>query len=105
MDSKVRYLSQKFVERLSAEDHFGTDLVQEIEALIFSHLDPSDTMNASNFYELRAIRTEGISEDGDRLRSDIDRLIREEYALRDNSLERQTGFTLAARPVHPGAWP
>lgn len=82
---KVRYLSQKFVERLCAEDELGADLVQEIESVIFAHLDPSDTMNASSFDELRAIRTEGIREEGQRLRSDIDRLIREEFALRDNA--------------------
>lgn len=84
-DSKVRYLSQKFVERLCAEDHVGAELVREIEAVIFSYLDPSDTLNASSFDELRAIRTEGIREEGNRLRADIDRLIREEYALRDNA--------------------
>ncbi len=86
-NSKVRYLSQKFVERLCTEDHdhVGTELVREIEAVIFSYLDPSDTLNASSFDELRAIRTEGIREEGDRLRADIDRLIREEYALRDNA--------------------
>ncbi len=33
---KVRYLSQKFVERLCAEDHIGSELVHEIEAVIFS---------------------------------------------------------------------
>lgn len=84
-DSRVRYLSQKFVDRLCAEDHVGTELVREIEAVIFSYLDPSDTLNASSFDELRAIRTEGIGEEGNRLRADIDRLIREEYALRDNA--------------------
>lgn len=81
---KVRYLSQKFVERLCAEDELGADLVQEIETVIFSHLDPSDTMNASSFDELRAIRTEGIREEGQRLRNEVDRLIREEFTLRDN---------------------
>ena len=82
---KVRYLSQKFVERLCAEDELGVGLIQEIEAVIFFHLDPSDTMNASSFNDLRAIRTEGIREEGQRLRSDIDRLICEEFALRGNA--------------------
>lgn len=79
----VRYLSQKFVERLCAEDQIGTELVAEIETVIFSYIDPTDTLNASSFSELRALRTEGIREEGDRLRADIIRLIREECALRD----------------------
>ena len=84
-EGKVRYLSQKFVERLCAEDHIGTELVREIEAVIFSYIDPTDTLNASSFDELRAIRTEGIRAEGDRLREDVIRLIREECTLRDNA--------------------
>ena len=78
----VRYLSQKFVERLCADENIGTELVAEIESVIFSYIDPTDTLNASSFDELRALRTEGIREEGDRLSSDIARLIREECALR-----------------------
>jgi energy-coupling factor transporter ATP-binding protein EcfA2 len=84
-ERKVRYLSQKFVERLCADDHIGTELVHEIEAVIFSYIDPTDTLNASSFEELRALRTEGIRAEGDRLREDVIRLIREECALWDNA--------------------
>lgn len=83
-DRQVRYLSQKFVERLCSDDHIGTELVQEIEAVVFSYIDPTDTLNASSFDELRALRTEGIRAKGDRLRDEVIRLIREECALRDN---------------------
>lgn len=82
---QVRYLSQKFVERLCAEDNIGSELVREIESVIFSYIDPTDTLNASSFEELRAIRTEGIRAEGDRLREDVTRLIREECDLRDNA--------------------
>jgi ABC-type lipoprotein export system ATPase subunit len=84
---EVRYLSQKFVERLCSEDQIGTELVHEIERVIFSCIDPTDTLNASSFEELRALRTEGIKEEGNRLRDDIVRLIREECDLRDNALK------------------
>jgi energy-coupling factor transporter ATP-binding protein EcfA2 len=84
-ENGVRYLSQKFVERLCSEDHLGTALVREIEAVIFSYTDPTDTLNASNFEELRTLRTQSIREEGDRWRSDIHRLIREECALRENA--------------------
>ena len=80
-DQKVRYLSQKFVERLCADDHIGAELVGEIEAVIFSYLDPTDTLNASNFAELRAIKTEGIHSEGRRLRQEVVDLIREECVL------------------------
>ena len=84
-DREVRYLSQKFVERLCSEDHVGTELVREIEAVVFSYIDPTETLNASNFDELRTIHTKGIREERDRLREDVSRLIREECALRDNA--------------------
>ena len=82
---EVRYLSQKFVERLCSDDHIGTELVREIEAVVFSYIDPTETLNASSFDELRALRTEGIHEEGARLREDVARLILEECALRDNA--------------------
>jgi hypothetical protein len=81
-EESVRYLSQKFVERLCADDHIGKELIAEIESVIFSYIDETDTLNASSFQELRALRTEGIREEGNRLRADIVRLIREECALR-----------------------
>jgi DNA repair exonuclease SbcCD ATPase subunit len=81
--NEVRYLSQRFVERLCAEDQIGKELVDEIESVIFSYIDPTDTLNASSFAELRALRTESIRDEADRLRADIVRLIREECSLRD----------------------
>jgi ABC-type lipoprotein export system ATPase subunit len=81
----VRYLSQKFVEHLCAEDNIGLELVREIENVIFSYLDPTDTLNASSFDELRSICTEAIRAEGDRLRDDVMGLIREECALREGA--------------------
>ena len=88
-EHKVRFLSQKFVERLCADDHIGTELVQEIEGVVFSYLDPTDTLNASSFDELRALRTEGIRTEGQRLRDEVVRLIREECTLRENAAKLQ----------------
>lgn len=83
-EQKVRYLSQKFVERLCAADHIADELIREIENVIFAHTDPTDTLNASDFEELRAAKTEGIRSDRERLREEVVRLIREELALREN---------------------
>jgi hypothetical protein len=84
-ENEFRYLSQKFVERLCADDHIGSELVREIETVIFSYIDPTETMNASSFEELRTLRTEGTRAEGDRLRDEAIRLIREECALRENA--------------------
>jgi energy-coupling factor transporter ATP-binding protein EcfA2 len=82
-DKKIRYLSQKFVEHLCAEDNIGSELVHEIESVIFSALDPTDTLNASSFEELRALRTDSIRAEGERIRDEIGTLIREETDLRE----------------------
>ena len=84
-DRAVRYLSQRFVERLCADDHLGDELVEEIENVIFSYVEPSDTLNASSFQELRALRTDSTRAEGERLREDIKRLIREDCDLRDKA--------------------
>ncbi|HOZ25706.1 MAG TPA: hypothetical protein PK080_00010 [Hyphomonadaceae bacterium] len=84
-ERRVRYLSQKFVDRLCAEDRVGDELIREIEAVIFACTDPTRTMNASDFAELRAVSTDGIQREAQRLQEDIMRLIREESALRENA--------------------
>lgn len=84
-DSAVRYLSQKFVERLCADDRLGAELIDEIENVIFSYIEESDKLNASSFQELRALRTDGTQSEGHRLHEDIERLIVEECALRDKA--------------------
>ena len=85
----VRYLSQKFVERLCADDHIGIELVTEIEAVVFSYLDPIDTLNASSFHELRTLHTKGICIEADRLRNEVISLIREECTLHANAAKLQ----------------
>lgn len=80
---EVRYLSQNYVERICAKDGITKELVREIETVIFHYLDPTDTLNASDFDELRALKTEGIRNEGERLRADVRLIIREECALRD----------------------
>ncbi|MGM4910129.1 TrlF family AAA-like ATPase [Rhizobium sp. 768_B6_N1_8] len=81
-NGRVRFLSQRFVERLCADDRLGDDLVREIEAVIFDALDPTDTLNASDFEELRHIRTASMIDNGDQLRGEINQLIRADITLR-----------------------
>ena len=87
--SGVRFLSQRFVERLCSDDHIGGELVAEIETVVFSHLDPTDTLDASSFDQLRALRTEGIRSEGQRLRDAMLTLTREECSLRDSASKLQ----------------
>lgn len=84
MHGDVRYLSQRFVERMCAEDHVGTELVREVEAVIFKNLDASETLTASDFSELRAIRTAAVQEERRRLRAGLSELTREQEALAAN---------------------
>jgi energy-coupling factor transporter ATP-binding protein EcfA2 len=97
--NKVRYLSQKFVEHLCAQDNVGTELVREIESVIFSNIDPTDTLNASNFEELRAIKTEGTRAEGRRIKGEVAGLIHEESTLREQVSkipEKKTRMTTLA---------
>lgn len=82
---QVRYLSQRFVERLCAEDHVGAALVQEVESVIFAALDPTETLNASNFAELRALHTEHLRQDRERLVGRLQQLIRELAHFRERA--------------------
>ncbi len=78
----VRYLSQRFVERLCAEDHVGADLIREVESVVFAALDPTETLNATDFEELRAIKTGALRTERDRIVTRLQQLIREGDHLR-----------------------
>ncbi|SFJ29967.1 hypothetical protein SAMN02799626_01486 [Caulobacter sp. UNC279MFTsu5.1] len=80
--NSVRYLSQRFVERLCAEDHVGADLVREVEAVVFAALDPTETLNATDFGELRSIKTSALRADRDRIVTRLQQLIRDGDQLR-----------------------
>ncbi len=82
-DKHVRYLSQNYVERICAKDGVTKELVREIENVIFNYLDPTNTLNASDFDQLRAIKTESVRSEGERLRAEIQLVIREECSVRD----------------------
>lgn len=79
----VRYLSQSFVEKLCSDDYAGTELTNEIERVIFSNLDPTDTLNTSSFTELRSIKTQTLEAERVKLTSKIRELIAEDETLRE----------------------
>ena len=77
----VRYLSQSFVEKLCSDDYEGVDLAKEIEGVIFGHLDPTDTLNASSFTDLRDLRTRETTKDRVSISGRITSLISEDEQL------------------------
>lgn len=79
---EVHYLSQNYVNRICARDGITRELIGEIEDVIFHYLDPTETLNASSFGELRALKTEGIRRESQRLKAEIQAVISEECALR-----------------------
>jgi hypothetical protein len=58
----VKYLSQKFVDRLCDGDHLADELQREVEDVIFQHLDEDAQMGCDDFRELREFRTGSIRE-------------------------------------------
>jgi ABC-type hemin transport system ATPase subunit len=77
----VRYLSQRFVERLCSGDTLSNELQREVESVIFDHLPIEDRMEAEDFAELRAMRTGGLRQERDNLRNAITRSSRDIAAL------------------------
>ena len=58
-EEKVKYLPQKFVERLCAPEN-NRQLEDEIERVIFQRLSNTDRLDASNFQELRQASTQAV---------------------------------------------
>lgn len=58
-EEKVKYLPQKFVERLCAPEN-NQELEHEIERVIFQRNQKTERLNASNFQELRRSVTQAI---------------------------------------------
>ncbi len=50
---QTRYLSQQFVERLCSGDIMATDLLHEVERVVFDYIPEPERMNCSNFTDLR----------------------------------------------------
>lgn len=58
-DEKVKYLPQKFVERLCAPEN-TENLEEEIERVIFQRIKRTERLDASTFHELRDAETQTV---------------------------------------------
>ena len=70
-ESDVRYLAQKFVERLCSAEEIDSDLVNEVESVILSHIPDHERLGASSFDELREIRARGLHERRHHIRGEL----------------------------------
>jgi hypothetical protein len=77
----VKYLSQRFVDRLCRGDVLSDELRYEVEAVIFQHLPEEDKLDAEDFSELRRKRTEGLSQDRETIRSSISEISRAIFTM------------------------
>ncbi|MBW8002986.1 MAG: AAA family ATPase [Planctomycetes bacterium] len=73
-ENGAKYLSQKFVDRLCGSEDLGQALLEEIETVIFDHLDEEKTMSASSFRELRELKTAALRERRSDIRGEISSL-------------------------------
>jgi hypothetical protein len=88
----IRYLSQQFVERLCSQDGLATELVEEIERVVFEATDETDRYGATTFAELRKTRLEPIGVQREAYSAAIDeasQLIADEDALKDSVQSEQ----------------
>jgi uncharacterized protein (DUF1330 family) len=82
LEKKVQYLSQGFVEKICSEDLEGTELVKEIENVIFENLDESEKRSYLNFDDLRDSKTNTLKQKKEALQNSIRRGNEEIYNLR-----------------------
>jgi len=88
-DEKVKYLPQKFVERVcSPENH--QELLREMERVIFQRIPRTDRLGLSTFADLREQRTKGIAIKKTHLSDEIAALNREVYAAFERVSSRTT---------------
>jgi len=61
-DQSVCYLSQQFVERLCSEDLRSTELLHQVERVIFEHIPEIERLGQSTFEDLRTLLTKSTAD-------------------------------------------
>ena len=85
--SRVRFLSQSFVDELCSSEDKGARLAQEIEAVVFDFVDVAERGTATNFKELRTLRTKSISINQQNVRKKLETLNVEAQKLHERRAE------------------
>ena len=88
-EEKVKYLPQRFVERLCAPEN-TRQLEEEIERVIFQRIDKTQRLEASNFQELRQTSTRALDLKRNKLARTIQAL---------NQSLTDTGTRIALKPA------
>ncbi len=81
IEKKVQYLSQGFVEKICSEDLDGTELVKEIENVIFENLEESEKRSYLNFDDLRDSKTSTLKQKKEVLQNSLKKTNEEIYNL------------------------
>lgn len=85
-EPRVRFLSQSFVEELCGGEDGARRLADEIEAIVFAHLDPTERLNASSFGELRVLKVERVERQRQDIQSRIESATRVTQAIHERRL-------------------
>ena len=92
--ASVRYLSQQFVERLCSSTGLHSELVDEIERVIFNSIRPDDKMDCDSFESLVNLRVDPIHQ----TRADLQTTIRDissQIVVEDEMIENLAKYAKA----------
>jgi ABC-type lipoprotein export system ATPase subunit len=92
--ASVRYLSQQFVERLCSSTGLHSELVDEIERVIFNSIRPDDKMDCDSFGSLVSLRVDPIQQ----TRSDLQMTIAgisNQIVVEDEMIENHAKYARA----------
>ena len=99
---RVQYLSQQFVERLSAADGLAEPLIAEIERVVFSAIPTERRMETSNLPDLREVLLNDSRLDADYQRNVIREqtsAIAAEHAVKESLKQRVANLEAARRSL------
>jgi energy-coupling factor transporter ATP-binding protein EcfA2 len=99
---RVQYLSQQFVERLSAADGLAEPLVAEIERVVFSAIPTDGRMETSSLAELREVLLDDCHLDVEYQRGvirDQTGVLAVEHAVKESLKQRRANLDAAKRSL------
>ncbi len=78
---KVKYLPQKYIEKICSEDEYNS-FQDEINTVVFSHIKQEDRLEKHNLKDLIRIKTEVVSNERENLLKDLKQLLQDNEDLK-----------------------
>ncbi|MGJ0340249.1 TrlF family AAA-like ATPase [Aliarcobacter cryaerophilus] len=78
---KVKYLPQKYIEKICNEDEYNS-FQNEINKVVFSHIKQEDRLDKNNLYDLIKIKTEVESNERENLLKDLKQILQDNEDLK-----------------------